>query len=141
MQITKLSHYSNTEGLTVLRPQEGSTRPDGNGEEKKRAGLPGFVPRWYGYVDEQKPEYRIEARRFKYEAQVGTARLYDIDVDVDDYRTSAFYSNPNALEFALEEAGYLGYFSATYGIAAIFHPVPCVQVTHERDLFELREEV
>jgi hypothetical protein len=141
MNITKLTHYSNTEGIAILLPQAGSTRPDGNGAEKKRAGLPGFVPRWYGYVDEQTPEYRIEGRRFKYEARVSTYRLYDIDVDSDGYRDNSRWSEPNALEFALEEAGYIGYFSAGYGIAAIFHPVPCIQVTHERDLFEFEATI
>jgi len=136
----KLTHYSNTEGLAILLPQAGSTRPDGNGEEKKRAALGGFVPRWYGYVEGQEAEYRIAGRKFKYVADV-LGQVYDIDKDADGYREGAFYSNPNALEQALEEAGYTGYVSPAYGIAAIFHPVVCVQVTHEQDLFELREEV
>ena len=89
MQVTKLTHYSNTEGLAILLPQAGSTSPDGNGAEKKRAALPGFVPRWYGYVDGQEPEYRIEGRKFKYVAEISSALLYDIDADRDDYRADS----------------------------------------------------
>ncbi len=141
METTKLTHYSNTAGIEILLPQAGSTSPAGNGAEKKRAGLPGFVPRWYGYVDGQTPEYRIAGRKFKYVAKVSTDLLYDIEADSDDYRGDRCWGDPNVLEAALKEAGYYGYFSSAHGIAAIFGPLLCTQVTHERELFELREEV
>jgi len=137
----RLTHYSDLVGLNVLKPQGGSTSPDGNGAEKKRADDVWFEPRWYAYINDQRPEPRIAAREYKYVTVIDRRRLYDVDKDADGYRDSARYADATYFENALAEVGYCGYFSATYGIAALFTPLICEAVAHERDLFAPTQEV
>ena len=137
----QLYFYSRTAGRTRLEPQPGSTRPNGNGAEKKRASDPRFIPRWYAYVDDQSPEYRIAARPFKYQARVNTGLLYDIDGDNHNYYDDAQYADATLLEIALDEAGFFGLWSPRLGVAVLFQPLDCVQIAHERDLFELKDVI
>lgn len=137
----RLTHYSNLVGLNVLKPQAGDTLPDGNGAEKKRAADPQFTPRWYAYINDQHPEPRIAARKYKYTTVIDGRRLYDVDKDADGYRDSARNADATYFENALHEAGYNGYFSASYGITALFIPLTCEAIAHEGDLFVPTQEV
>lgn len=137
----QLFFYSTTPGRTVLHPQSGNTCPPGNGAEKRRVLDPGFLPRWYAYVNDQAPEPRIAARPIKYQARIDSRHLYDIEGDVDNYRDFPRYADVTYLESALEKCGFQGYWSPARGVAVLFVSLPCHQIAHERDLFGEAQEV
>lgn len=116
-----IEHYSTEPGLEVLRPQAGPDFP-GNGGERRRAKLPDYLPRWYGYLAGTEAEVRMRSRPHVYTVTVETSSVYDLEEDPEDFSQ---IPDLTGREAAIKAAGYVGY--RVRNIVAIFYAVPCTE--------------